>query len=94
MNLLFLERKYHGHFFSNMRFGVVPLRNERYGRRSEKSAGKRLKTILGNLTSSKIKGFLLGLCVTAIIQSSSATSVLVVGFVNSGTMTLSQALSV
>lgn len=60
----------------------------------KKSAGRRLKTILGSLTSSKIKGFLLGLAVTAIIQSSSATSVLVVGFVNSGTMTLSQALSV
>ena len=60
----------------------------------KKSAGKRLKTILGNLTSSKMKGFLLGLAVTAIIQSSSATSVLVVGFVNSGTMTLAQALSV
>ena len=60
----------------------------------KKSAGKRLKTILSNLTSSKMKGFLLGLAVTAIIQSSSATSVLVVGFVNSGTMTLAQALSV
>ena len=60
----------------------------------KKSAGSRLKTILGNLTSSKFKGFLLGLGVTAIIQSSSATSVLVVGFVNSGTMTLAQAISV
>ena len=60
----------------------------------KKSAGRRLKTILANLTSSKMKGFLLGVAVTAIIQSSSATSVLVVGFVNSGTMTLSQALSV
>ena len=60
----------------------------------KKSAGRKLKTILGNLTSSKIKGFLLGLGVTAIIQSSSATSVLVVGFVNAGTMTLAQAISV
>ncbi len=60
----------------------------------KKSAGRRLKTILGNLTSSKLKGFLLGLGVTAIIQSSSATSVLVVGFVNAGTMTLAQAISV
>ncbi len=60
----------------------------------KKSAGRKLKTILGNLTSSKLKGFLLGLAVTAIIQSSSATSVLVVGFVNSGTMTLAQAISV
>ncbi len=60
----------------------------------KKSAGRKLKTILGNLTSNKFKGFLLGLGVTAIIQSSSATTVMVVGFVNSGTMTLSQALSV
>ena len=60
----------------------------------KKSAGRKLKTILGKLTSSKIKGFLLGLGVTAIIQSSSATTVMVVGFVNSGTMLLSQAISV
>ena len=60
----------------------------------KKSAGRKLKTILGNLTSSKIKGFMLGLGVTAIIQSSSATTVMVVGFVNSGTMQLSQAISV
>ena len=60
----------------------------------KKSAGRKLKTILGNLTSSKIKGFLLGLGVTAIIQSSSATTVMVVGFVNAGTMLLSQAISV
>ena len=60
----------------------------------KKSAGRKLKTILGNLTSSKWKGFLLGLGVTAIIQSSSATTVMVVGFVNSGTMLLSQAVGV
>ena len=60
----------------------------------KKSAGNRLKTILGNLTSSKFKGFLLGLVVTAIIQSSSATTVMVVGFVTSGTMQLSQAVGV
>ncbi len=60
----------------------------------KKSAGRKLKTILGNLTSSKLKGFLLGLGVTAIIQSSSATTVMVVGFVNSGTMLLSQAIGV
>ncbi len=60
----------------------------------KKSAGRKLKTILGNLTSSKFKGFLLGLGVTAIIQSSSATTVMVVGFVNSGTMLLSQAVGV
>lgn len=60
----------------------------------KRSAGRKLKTILGQLTSSKLKGFLLGLGVTAIIQSSSATTVMVVGFVNSGTMLLSQAVGV
>ncbi len=60
----------------------------------KKSAGRKLKTILGNLTSNKWKGFLLGLGVTAIIQSSSATTVMVVGFVNSGAMLLSQAIGV
>ena len=60
----------------------------------KKSAGRKLKTILGNLTSNKFLGFLLGLGVTAVIQSSSATTVMVVGFVNSGTMLLSQAVGV
>ncbi len=64
------------------------------GNALKKSAGRKLKTILGNLTSNKLKGFLLGLGVTAIIQSSSATTVMVVGFVNSGTMALSQAVGV
>ena len=60
----------------------------------ERRAGSRLKTILGRLTSNPLKGFLLGLCVTAVIQSSSATTVMLVGFVNSGVMALSQALYV
>jgi phosphate:Na+ symporter len=60
----------------------------------KKSAGRKLKTILGNLTSNKFKGFLLSHGVTAIIQSSSATTVMVVGFVNSGTMLLGQAVGV
>ncbi len=60
----------------------------------KKSAGNKLKIILGNLTSNPLKGFLLGLGVTSIIQSSSATTVMVVGFVNSGTMLLSQAVGV
>ena len=60
----------------------------------KKSAGNKLKTILGKMTSNKFKGFLLGLGVTLIIQSSSATTVMVVGFVNSATMTLSQAVGV
>lgn len=58
----------------------------------EKKAGGQLKAVLGKMTDSMPKGFLLGLIVTAIIQSSSATTVMVVGFVNSGIMTLHQAV--
>ena len=58
----------------------------------EKCAGNRLKSILTKLTSSRLNGFLLGLVVTVVIQSSSATTVMVVGFVNSGLMTLSQSI--
>ena len=64
------------------------------GEALKKSAGSSLKAILGKMTSNPIKGFLLGLAVTAVIQSSSATTVMVVGFVNSGTMTLVQAVGV
>ncbi len=60
----------------------------------EKTAGGSLKTILARLTTGKLTGFLTGLGVTAIIQSSSATTVMVVGFVNSGLMTLRQAINV
>ena len=60
----------------------------------KKSAGSGLKTTLGKMTSSPLRGFILGLIVTSIIQSSSATTVMVVGFVNSGTMTLLQAVGV
>ena len=60
----------------------------------KKSAGRKLKVILGKLAGSPFKGFLLGFGVTAIIQSSSATTVMVVGFVNSGAMILSQAVAV
>lgn len=60
----------------------------------EKRAGKQLKNILAKLTASTFKGFLLGLGVTAVIQSSSATTVMVVGFVNSGVMSLHQATGV
>ena len=64
------------------------------GNALEKRAGNRLKKILASLTSSPIKGLMLGLAVTAVIQSSSATTVMVVGFVNSGIMTLRQAINV
>lgn len=60
----------------------------------EKRAGNQLKTFLANITSNPFKGFLLGLGVTVVIQSSSATTVMVVGFVNSGVMTLRQAVGV
>ena len=60
----------------------------------KKSAGRKLKTILGNLTSNRFKALGLGMIVTAVIQSSSATTVMVVGFVNSGTMLLGQAVGV
>ncbi len=60
----------------------------------EKRAGNRFKDILRNMTSNPVKGFLLGLVVTAVIQSSSATTVMVVGFVNSGLMTLRQSIGV
>lgn len=60
----------------------------------EKRAGSSLKALLGKLTSRKILGFLTGLGVTAVIQSSSATTVMVVGFVNSGLLSLHQAISV
>ena len=59
-----------------------------------KVSGGKLEKILENLTSSPIKAVLLGAGVTAVIQSSSATTVMVVGFVNSGIMKLSQAVGV
>ncbi len=60
----------------------------------ERRAGGSLKKVLGTLTKNKFTGFLTGLGVTAVIQSSSATTVMVVGFVNSGIMTLRQSISV
>ena len=60
----------------------------------KKLAGGKLESILAKLTSNRLKGFLLGLGVTAIIQSSSATTVMLVGFVNSGIMTLKQTIGI
>ena len=59
-----------------------------------KVSGGKLEQILENLTSSKWKAVLLGMCVTAVIQSSSATTVMVIGFVNSGMMKLKQAIGI
>ncbi len=64
------------------------------GQGLERRAGSSLRTLLAKLTDNKIAGFLTGLGVTAVIQSSSATTVMVVGFVNSSMMTLKQAINV
>ncbi len=67
---------------------------ELMGKALERRAGSGLKNLLGRLTQNKLAGFLTGLGVTSVIQSSSATTVMVVGFVNSGLMTLRQAINV
>ena len=64
------------------------------GQGLERRAGNGLRSLLKKLTTGKIAGLLTGLGVTAIIQSSSATTVMVVGFVNSGLMSLGQAINV
>ena len=64
------------------------------GKALERFAGGRLQTVLAKMSSTVTRGFFLGLAVTAVIQSSSATTVMVVGFVNSGIMTLKQAVGV
>ena len=64
------------------------------GQALERRAGGQLRTLLEKLTTGKLAGLLTGLGVTAVIQSSSATTVMVVGFVNSGLMTLKQAINI
>lgn len=64
------------------------------GQALERRAGNRLKSVLGRMTTGRAAGFLTGLGVTSVIQSSSATTVMVVGFVNAGLMTLRQAINV
>ena len=64
------------------------------GKALERRAGDKLRSILEKMTTSRLSGFLAGCGITAIIQSSSATTVMVVGFVNSGLMTLRQAINV
>lgn len=70
-------------------FGMVLM-----GEGLERRAGSGLKVLLGKLTTGKLAGLLTGFGVTAVIQSSSATTVMVVGFVNSGLMTLKQSINV
>ncbi|MBO5369434.1 MAG: Na/Pi cotransporter family protein [Clostridia bacterium] len=60
----------------------------------ERRAGNNLKSLLGRMTTKKSAGLLTGIGVTAVVQSSSATTVMIVGFVNSGLMTLRQAINV
>jgi len=60
----------------------------------KKLAGGKLESVLARLTSTRLKGFFLGFIVTAVIQSSSATTVMLVGFVNSGIMNLGQTISI
>ena len=64
------------------------------GKSLERLAGGKLQNVLAKMSSTVPKGFFLGMAVTAVIQSSSATTVMVVGFVNSGIMTLKQAIGV
>lgn len=64
------------------------------GKALERRAGGQLRTVLSKLTKNRAAGFLTGLGVTSVIQSSSATTVMVVGFVNSGIMSLKQAINV
>ena len=64
------------------------------GKSLEKQAGSRLSSVLSRLTDNPLKGFFLGVAVTAVIQSSSAATVMVVGFVNSGLMALHGAVGV
>ena len=64
------------------------------GEALERAAGNSLRSLLGKLTTNRMLGFLTGMAVTAVIQSSSATTVMVVGFVNSGLLSLGQAINV
>ena len=61
---------------------------------TQKSVGSKMKNFLGMLTSNRLKAVLVGTLITGIIQSSGATTVMVVGFVSAGLMTLSQAVGV
>lgn len=64
------------------------------GQALERRAGEKFRSLLEKFTTGRVRGILTGLGVTAVIQSSSAVTVMVVGFVNSGLMTLKQAINV
>lgn len=75
-------------------FGLFMFGMEFMGEGLQKAAGSRMKNILGALTRNRLLGILVGAGVTALIQSSSATTVMVVGFVNVGLLSLKQAVGV
>ncbi len=75
-------------------FGLFLFGMEYFGEGLQKAAGNRMKKLLGILTNNRFLGVLVGAGVTAIIQSSSASTVMVVGFVNAGLMSLKQAVGV
>lgn len=75
-------------------FGLFLFGMEYMGEGLQKAAGSRMKNILGALTRNRLLGVLVGAGVTALIQSSSATTVMVVGFVNVGLLSLRQAVGV
>lgn len=73
---------------------LIPLWHEGYERRASKAAGDRLRNILSAMTRNRFTGTLTGFAITALIQSSSASTVMVVSFVNAGLMTLAQSMAV
>ena len=75
-------------------FGLFLFGMEYMGEGLQKAAGSKMKNLLGILTNNRFLGVLVGAGVTALIQSSSATTVMVVGFVNAGLMSLKQAVGV
>lgn len=75
-------------------FGLFLFGMEYLGEGLQKAAGSRMKNLLGVLTNNRFLGVLVGAAVTALIQSSSASTVMVVGFVNAGLMSLKQAVGV
>lgn len=75
-------------------FGLFMFGMEYMGQGLQKTAGSRMKNILGALTRNRLLGVLVGAGVTALIQSSSATTVMVVGFVNVGLLSLRQAVGI
>lgn len=81
-------------FSASRLVGALPLWNEIMSEGLQKFAGDRLRSILTAMTTNRVTGVLTGMLITALIQSSSATTVMVVSFVNAGLLTLSQSIGV